>query len=76
MVSNEEFRSVEHRVIVKSTQVARVSVALFFNPAKCDESDLFGPLPELVTAERPARYQSLTFPEFMNFRRVSGQAKS
>ncbi|KAL6654522.1 hypothetical protein ACP70R_007987 [Stipagrostis hirtigluma subsp. patula] len=72
VVSNEEFKSVEHRVMVKSTQVARVSIALFFNPAKCDESDLFGPLPELVTDERPARYQRITFPEFMNFRRVSG----
>ncbi|TVT97482.1 hypothetical protein EJB05_57263 [Eragrostis curvula] len=76
VVSNEEFKSVEHRVMVKSTQVARVSIALFFNPAKCDESDLFGPLPELVTDERPARYQRITFPEFMNFRRVSGHGRT
>nr|CAB3502405.1 unnamed protein product [Digitaria exilis] len=62
----------KHRVMVKSTQVARVSIALFFNPAKCDESDVFGPLPELVTPERPARYQKIIFPEFMNFRRLSG----
>ncbi|KAK3164502.1 hypothetical protein QOZ80_1AG0020000 [Eleusine coracana subsp. coracana] len=55
VVSNDGYNSVEHRVIIKSTQDARVSIALFFNPAKRDETDTLGPLPELVTAERPAR---------------------
>ncbi|KAL6615361.1 hypothetical protein ACP70R_037631 [Stipagrostis hirtigluma subsp. patula] len=76
MVSNDEFKSVEHRVVIKSTQDARVSIALFFNPAKRDKSDLFGPLPELMTAERPARYRSFTVPEFMNFRREFGHSRS
>ncbi|RLN43076.1 DIBOA-glucoside dioxygenase BX6-like [Panicum miliaceum] len=51
MVSNVEFQSVEHRVVIKSNQDARVSIAVFFNPAKRGDSDRFGPLPELVTAE-------------------------
>jgi len=66
VVSNDEMNSVEHRIVIKSTQDARVSIALFFNPAKRDKSDLFGPLPELVTAEKPARYRSFTLPEFMS----------
>lgn len=76
VVSNDEYKSVEHRVMIKSTEDARVSIALFFNPAKRDDSDLFGPLPELVTAERPARYRSFTMPEFMNSRREFGHGKS
>ncbi|KAL6607980.1 hypothetical protein ACP70R_041043 [Stipagrostis hirtigluma subsp. patula] len=74
VVSNDEYKSVEHRVVIKSTQDARVSIALFFKPAKRGESDLFGPLPELVTAERPARYRSLTLPELMSYRTELGHA--
>jgi len=45
VVSNDEMKSVEHRIVIKSTQDARVSIALFFNPAKRDKSDLFGTSP-------------------------------
>uniref|UniRef100_A0A0E0C3A7 Fe2OG dioxygenase domain-containing protein n=1 Tax=Oryza meridionalis TaxID=40149 RepID=A0A0E0C3A7_9ORYZ len=76
MVSNEEYKSVEHRVVIKSSQDARVSIAVFFNPAKRDASDLFGPLPELLTAERPARFRRFSVPEFMRSRRESGHGKS
>lgn len=76
MVSNDELKSVEHRVVIKSTQDARVSIALFFNPAKRDITDLFGPLPELVTAEKPAQYRSFTLPEFMSSRREYGHSRS
>ncbi|OEL35323.1 1-aminocyclopropane-1-carboxylate oxidase-like protein 1 [Dichanthelium oligosanthes] len=76
VVSNDESQSVEHRVVIKSTQDARVSIALFFNPAKRDKSDLFGPLPELVTTEKPAQYRSFTVPEFMSSRREYGHSRS
>ncbi|KAG8051712.1 hypothetical protein GUJ93_ZPchr0001g30490 [Zizania palustris] len=76
MVSNDEYESVEHRVVVSSSEDARVSIALFFNPAKRGDSDLLGPLPELVTADKPARYRRFTFPEFMRSHRESGHARS
>ncbi|KAF8670736.1 hypothetical protein HU200_050401 [Digitaria exilis] len=75
-VSNDELKSVEHRMVIKSTQDARVSIALFFNPAKRGASDHFGPLPELVTAEKPAQYRSFTVPEFMSSRREYGHSRS
>ncbi|OEL17521.1 1-aminocyclopropane-1-carboxylate oxidase-like protein 1 [Dichanthelium oligosanthes] len=75
VVSNDEYKSVEHRVMIKSAQESRVSIALFFNPAKHDESDFFGPIPELVTAEKPAQYRSLTWPEMLNNRIDLGHAK-
>ncbi|TVU08353.1 hypothetical protein EJB05_41756, partial [Eragrostis curvula] len=68
-------QSVEHRVVIKSPQDVRVSIGLFFKPAKCGESDFFGPFPELVTEGRHVRYRSLTFPQLMNYRRELGHAK-
>ena len=76
MVSNDEFKSVEHRVVIKSCQDARVSIALFFNPAKRENSDLFGPLPELVTAGNRQRYRTFTMTEFMDSRRKLGHGLS
>ncbi|TVU42799.1 hypothetical protein EJB05_09222, partial [Eragrostis curvula] len=76
VVSNDEYKSVEHRVVLKSPQHVRVSVALFFQPAKCGESDFFGPLPELVTEGRPAHYRALTFPQLANYKRELGHARS
>uniref|UniRef100_A0A0D9V1S5 Fe2OG dioxygenase domain-containing protein n=1 Tax=Leersia perrieri TaxID=77586 RepID=A0A0D9V1S5_9ORYZ len=76
VVSNDEYKSVEHRVVLKSSEEARVTIALFFNPAKRDASDLFGPLEELVTTERPARYRCFSMLEFMRSRRESGHGKS
>jgi hypothetical protein len=61
VVSNDDYKSVEHRVVLKSIQEARVSIALFFNPSKCGNSDFFGPLAELVTQERPL---ASTLPKF------------
>ncbi|TVU08337.1 hypothetical protein EJB05_41761, partial [Eragrostis curvula] len=75
VVSNDQYKSVEHRVVIKSPQDVRVSIGLFFKPAKCGESDFFRPLPELVTKGRHARYRSLTFPQLMNYRRELGHAK-
>ncbi|KAL6884636.1 hypothetical protein ACP4OV_010572 [Aristida adscensionis] len=74
VVSNDKFKSMKHRVVIKSTQDARVSIALFFNPSKQSESDFFRPLPELVTATRPAKYRSLTLQELRSYRREIGHA--
>ena len=76
VVSNDEYTSVEHRVVIKSAQEPRVSIALFFNPAKHGETDfVFGPLPELVTEEKPARYRSLSWQQMLDNRSALGHAK-
>ncbi|TVU08351.1 hypothetical protein EJB05_41754, partial [Eragrostis curvula] len=75
VVSNDEYKSVEHRVVIKSPQDVRISIALFFRPANWSESDFFGPLPELVTEERHARYRSLTSSELRNYRKELGHAR-
>ncbi|KAJ0979354.1 hypothetical protein J5N97_014828 [Dioscorea zingiberensis] len=73
VLSNAIYKSVEHRVMVNSDE-ERISIAFFYNP----RSDLpVGPAPELVTRERPARYQAMTFDEYRLFIRKRGpQGKS
>jgi isopenicillin N synthase-like dioxygenase len=73
MVSNDEYKSVEHRVRAKSSQDSRVSIGIFFKPCG---SNLIGPLPELVTPETPRRFRSFTMAEFLNSRRELGHGTS
>jgi isopenicillin N synthase-like dioxygenase len=65
LISNDKFRSVEHRVIANSTG-PRISVACFFNtrfnPAY---NKLYGPLKELLTEANPPFYKETTVRDFM-----------
>ncbi|XP_062171478.1 1-aminocyclopropane-1-carboxylate oxidase homolog 4-like isoform X2 [Alnus glutinosa] len=63
IISNEEYKSAEHRVLANPKNEARVSMALFFNPG--NEEDLYGPLPELTSPEKPAIYRQFTLTDFM-----------
>ena len=64
IISNDEYKSVEHRVLANSSGEPRVSIAVFFNPGKREE--LYGPLPELVSPEKPALFRHFTLSEFMS----------
>ncbi|KAK4757635.1 hypothetical protein SAY87_018936 [Trapa incisa] len=68
VLSNAIYKSVEHRVIVNSTD-ERVSLAFFYNP----KSDIpIGPAEELVTPESPALYSPMTFDQYRLFIRMRG----
>ncbi|CAO2165097.1 unnamed protein product [Urochloa humidicola] len=75
VLSNDEYISLQHRVVIKSAQKPRVSIALFFNPIMHGESDFFRPFPELVTGEKPAQYRTLTWLEMLANREVLAHAK-
>nr|GFD12448.1 oxoglutarate/iron-dependent dioxygenase [Tanacetum cinerariifolium] len=62
MMSNDEYKSVEHRVLANPIEGARVSVAIFFNPS--NQEGLYGPFPELISAERPAVYQEFLLADY------------
>ncbi|VAI72738.1 unnamed protein product [Triticum turgidum subsp. durum] len=64
IMSNDKYTSVDHRVVMNSREEARVSIAVFFNPGKRGDSVFYGPLPELVSSENPAKYRSFTMSEF------------
>ncbi|XP_021289917.1 probable 2-oxoglutarate-dependent dioxygenase ANS [Herrania umbratica] len=68
VLSNEIYKSVEHRVIVNSAK-DRVSLAFFCNP----KSDLLiEPAKELVSKDRPALYNPMTFDEYRLYIRTKG----
>ncbi|XP_028764397.1 probable 2-oxoglutarate-dependent dioxygenase At5g05600 [Neltuma alba] len=68
IVSNEIYKSVEHKVVVNSKS-DRVSLAFFYNP----KSDVvIEPAKELVTEERPPLYPPMTFDQYRAFIRTKG----
>ncbi|CAL5206711.1 unnamed protein product [Lathyrus oleraceus] len=63
IISNEEYMSADHRVLANSSNEPRVSSAVFLMPGNREK--LFGPLPELTSAEKPALYREFTLNEFL-----------
>ncbi|KAA8535890.1 hypothetical protein F0562_030893 [Nyssa sinensis] len=64
IISNGEYKSVEHRVLANSSKESRISVVEFFQVDKRNESCSYGPLPELLSPEKPAIYRNFTMREF------------
>lgn len=64
IVSNGQYRSVQHRVVANSYKEPRISIVIFFNLEKWKGSGYHGPLPELLSPERPAIYRDFTMQEF------------
>ncbi|KAK2399585.1 2-oxoglutarate (2OG) and Fe(II)-dependent oxygenase superfamily protein [Trifolium repens] len=63
IISNEEYKSVDHRVLANPSNEPRVSIAVFLNPGNREK--IFGPLPELTSAEKPALYRDFTLNEIV-----------
>ncbi|XP_011021786.1 PREDICTED: 1-aminocyclopropane-1-carboxylate oxidase homolog 4-like [Populus euphratica] len=63
ILSNDEYKSNEHRVLANGCQEPRVSIAIFFSPLKRDS--LFGPFPELISPEKPAAYREFTYTDYI-----------
>lgn len=66
IVSNGEYQSVEHCVAANSAKEPRISIVMFLNLVKwrSGSSNYYGPLPELLSPERPAIYRDFTEQEF------------
>ncbi|KAF0904810.1 hypothetical protein E2562_037325 [Oryza meyeriana var. granulata] len=65
IMSNDKYKSVEHRVVMNSHEEARVSSAIFFNPGKRGDSVFYGPLPDLVSSGNPPKYRNFIMSEFL-----------
>ncbi|GLT57812.1 hypothetical protein SLA2020_307600 [Shorea laevis] len=63
IMSNDEYSSVEHRVLANPSPEPRVSIAVFFNASA--REDLYGPFPELVSQEKPAAYRQFTYSDYL-----------
>lgn len=65
-MSNDKFKSVEHRVVAKRIG-SRVSVACFFTPHLCPSSRMYGPIKELLSEENHPVYRETSFPDFIAY---------
>ncbi|XP_068658174.1 1-aminocyclopropane-1-carboxylate oxidase homolog 5-like [Aristolochia californica] len=65
IISNGMHKSVEHRVLANSLKKSRLSIATLIGPTHKENSDTFGPLPELLSEEKPALFRNFSMSEFM-----------
>lgn len=62
IISNDNYVSVEHRVLAKASKEPRISAVAFFN---MNSNAGFEPLPELLSSDKPAIYRKSTMTEFL-----------
>ncbi|XP_038719130.1 1-aminocyclopropane-1-carboxylate oxidase homolog 4-like [Tripterygium wilfordii] len=63
MIFNDEYKSGEHRVVANSGREPRTSVPVFFYASNMDAS--YGPLPELLSLDKPALYRQFSLLDFI-----------
>ncbi|KAI3818237.1 hypothetical protein L1987_12040 [Smallanthus sonchifolius] len=63
MMSNDEYKSVQHRVLANPVEGVRVSIDVFFTPSNQDK--LYGPLPEVTSTTKPAVYQEFKYEDYI-----------
>ncbi|XP_039163060.1 1-aminocyclopropane-1-carboxylate oxidase homolog 4-like [Eucalyptus grandis] len=63
IMSNDKYKSVDHRVLANPNREPRVSIAVLYYPSNHENE--FGPFPELVSSDKPAAFRQFTISEYM-----------
>uniref|UniRef100_A0A7N0UEY5 Fe2OG dioxygenase domain-containing protein n=1 Tax=Kalanchoe fedtschenkoi TaxID=63787 RepID=A0A7N0UEY5_KALFE len=73
LITNDKFKSVEHKVLAHKAAGPRVSAACFFNPSSKNKTrKAYEPIKQCLTDENPPIYKGVCYSDYLLYSRSKG----